>query len=62
MSTAAYDAKNEESFEAVTLALEAALKKMDKDFRKKFPAASKVAIRNIDALITKLRKHKWKAS
>lgn len=31
MSTAAYDAKNEESFEAVTLALEAALKKMDKD-------------------------------
>lgn len=32
MSTAAYDAKNEESFEAVTLALDAALKKMEKDF------------------------------
>ncbi|ANY89598.1 hypothetical protein HB13667_03975 [Pseudomonas putida] len=31
MSTAAYDAKNEENFEAVTLALDAALKKMEKD-------------------------------
>lgn len=30
MSTAAYDAKNEENFEAVTLALDAALKKMEK--------------------------------
>jgi hypothetical protein len=31
VSTAAYDAKNEENFEAVTLALDAALKKMEKD-------------------------------
>ncbi|EOV0931900.1 hypothetical protein ACOLSI_000240 [Pseudomonas aeruginosa] len=31
MSTAAYEAKNEENFEAVTLALDAALKKMEKD-------------------------------
>jgi FtsZ-binding cell division protein ZapB len=31
VSTAAYDSKNEESFEAVTLALDAALKKMERD-------------------------------
>ncbi|MBK4998603.1 hypothetical protein IAE37_000879 [Pseudomonas sp. S31] len=31
MNTSAYDAKNEESFEAVTLALDAALNKMEKD-------------------------------
>lgn len=31
MNTAAYDSKNDENFEAVTLALDAALKKMERD-------------------------------